>query len=1324
MTLAAATALAASGEILFQEDFSHYRDSAPGAAQGEGVYIGNDPIYSHQSEIGFDVAEDTDVFLAGKPLPAGNAFDVLFRFNLAKTNCAFAVNFAGADGKAVSVPVQGFAGGWRDAALKADGKRLTLYVARTNCFCAVSSTDLAGELKSVNFRVKAGGRVALTRVVVRTPAPLAESPALAQFPAASVLGRTLDDVPGEGGVRVSDGTPLDLAKFGCSFVPGTTGVVGSLDVTWDSGVVSRYPIAVDAERYRSQVPRIGIKQLGLKPMEDWIGPDAVIDFGEKGRLARLFVRPYLRSYANFTQVSDRGMDVVRDWALLPPASRHVTTVEMRPGARGLSELWLDGSYVTQVKPARNDKQSTCVVRAELVLAKGVAHKVRPATPVAADGTLVLPIWANPKAKSFADAKAKAPIPGAVAPCASSDIGLVAYQPCGYSLESDSYTMRTPLDGYPGEVHFRVPAGPYVAAELLFCLDDDPKKVPYAKARIACYSDGCGVGCTELQEQVIDLRGGLPAGTREVGRIVRGGREYPVYRTEIELPLGRQIDLATGPFVDLEFVGPTQENLQQTDFSKLPRDDVRSSLTLLGVTLRQLNVLPELVQSTPGNVFTEDERVKTTAVRLTALVDGAKGEIRFGDEVRPYAFAKAGDVVTNVFDFSKMSVGLRKVPLAIDDGKSVLRHEVVVCVTPEARRLATIEESPYGTWWFNAHGSPGEADVGGPFLQKAGIRKSTLMQSAEARAKYGFTFSGFIYAPKMSLFNEKTGRFKGDKTYTNGEERVVAEMKAARAKRPFVDHIMVWHESAPGCGGLPEEILGLAAPTNDTARERRFAAYVNEVGRICRKHFPDLKIQFGNSTTGLGALAVPLRGGAKAEYYDSVGIEIPAQTIPPERVCDAGLLGMNITKAVGRKLAGRDIPAAGCYEFVYRTVRDLGARGEDVQAEFYTRDIIISLMNGFRLVAPGLLFDCKRAYCKSMWGVSGIVGRAPQVYPKKAYLAYAVATKVLDGVTFVREIPTGSATVYAAEFRRKDGRYATAFWCVRGEADIACAAAGEVWTMDGVRTAASGDARFTCSGAPVYVVSEKPCDSVSIAARRFPEDAARAAAGKPLADFSLANVVVAPDPEMESQHHGFVPYLKPGAFVAKDVVDPEEGACLELTLDTTAKTAYPLTEFVTEYTTVRFRESVPVPGVSGLLGVRVKGDSGWGQLRFEIEDAEGEVFKGLTTGRSWGCDIYDWPGYMALSFDGWSDVCQRTDANDYDLILTPGPSDEQWVSSTGGDKRITWPVRIRAVTVCVNRCKPTLLGFAPPAPTSVRLKRVWSAPAKADPLARRRASDGR
>ena len=29
--------------------------------------------------------------------------------------------------------------------------------------------------------------------------------------------------------------------------------------------------------------------------------------------------------------------------------------------------------------------------------------------------------------------------------------------------------------------------------------------------------------------------------------------------------------------------------------------------------------------------------------------------------------------------------------------------------------------------------------------------------------------------------------------------------------------------------------------------------------------------------------------------------------------------------------------------------------------------------------------------------------------------------------------------------------------------------------------------------------------------------------------------------------------------------------------------------------------------------------------------------GKSTGRDWGCDVFDWPGYLAVSFDGWGDV---------------------------------------------------------------------------------------
>ena len=1288
MTLCALP-LAATAGILFEEDFSNYNVKAPGVTDAAGVTVYNEAINTQRGWLRATVKEDVEIFTSPKALPKGNAFDVLFKCELVETNSAFEVVFRTADGRTLAVPFAGKSER-REVALKASAGKLTEWVTQTNLFVKARAFDLPGELKSVNFRVKAGGKTCFSEIVIRTPAALPDRSALAQYAALESVTQPLVKP------LVSDGAPLGLLDRSYSFVPGATGVVGRLEITWDSGTVQKDPITVGDQRYWSPYPRAVMPQLGLKAGETWIGKDAVVFFGAD----RLHVRPSLRNFADWRRLAPKGEDVVRDWNLLPPASRHVTTVELRREGDAC-QLWLDGSYVRTLAPRRNDKASKRVVKAELVLGKGVAYRVNAVDREA------LQLWARPRAKAFAAATVKGEVAGCARPLDASDVGIAHCAKGGYSMTEDAYTMRPPTYGYPGEVHFRLPAAPYAQAEITFCLDDAPGKVPYLVTRLARYPETGGSGCTTIEDAVLDLTKGVPPSVRRVGTVVRGGKDYPLYRTTVDLPIGRCIDYATGDFVDLEFAGPMRENLQQCDNRQKPRDDVSSAFTLFGVRLRKLNVAPEMVQVSPGNVFTADEESKTTAVSLKALVDGAKGVISFGDERRPYALAKAGDVVTNVYDFSDREVGLYRMPVTVDDGAAKVCHEMTVCVTPEAGRLATAAESPYGTWWFTSHGSPKAAEIGGPLFQKAGIRKVTARPvTAEERAKYDILPNGAVYAPGMGEFDAEKGCFR------SGEEAVVAKLKKDIEKAGYVNHIMVWHESAPNCA-IPEEVLGLAAPTNDTAREKRTAAYVNEVGRICHKHFPGIPLQIGNTSASVGAVAVPLRGGAKAEYYDLVGMEIPSQTIVPERLIEVGFTGQNIAKAVGRKMSGRDFRTGGCLEFTYRSDRDLGVRGEALMAEWHMRDLIISLMNGYTLASPAELFDCTTGYCNEIWGVVGLVRRKPFAYPKMAYLAYAVLTKALDGVKFVREIPTGSTTVYAAEFLRKDGLYATAFWCARGEADLVCDVKGELWTMEGGRSSVGGwfsDAEFACSGAPVYLLSKKPCASVRIAARRFADDAKLAAQGTEVVGFSAADVTVSPDPEMESRHHDFLPYLKPGVFTAKDVEDPEEGACLELTLDTDAPTKAPVTEFVTEYTTVRLAKPVAVPGVAALLGVRVKGDSGWGQVRFEIEDAEGEVFKGLSTGPSWGCDVYDWPGYTALSFDGWGDVYQQTDRNDFGLAISPGDRGEQWCSATGGNKRIDWPVKLRAVTVCVNRFKPTLLGFEPVKP-SVRLKRVWSVPAK-------------
>ena len=238
--------------------------------------------------------------------------------------------------------------------------------------------------------------------------------------------------------------------------------------------------------------------------------------------------------------------------------------------------------------------------------------------------------------------------------------------------------------------------------------------------------------------------------------------------------------------------------------------------------------------------------------------------------------------------------------------------------------------------------------------------------------------------------------------------------------------------------------------------------------------------------------------------------------------------------------------------------------------------------------------------------------------------------------------------------------------------------------------------------PAYLVSPDPLASVSISGRSFRKAGALAAKAQIAAALEdAAALTLAPDPAIESTHHKFLPIMKRSDFTLSQVVDEEKGACVEVALDISKNTG--TSKYVTEYTTVRLKEPARVPGNPEVVGVWVKGNSNWGQIRFEIEDANGEVFKNLSTGSSWGCDIMDWPGNLAVNFDGWCYVYQTlfptTLVNDH----SPGPHSEHWVSE-GGDKVIDLPIKIRAITVGMNRTKLDLLDFKPATPT-IRLRDV-------------------
>lgn len=104
--------------------------------------------------------------------------------------------------------------------------------------------------------------------------------------------------------------------------------------------------------------------------------------------------------------------------------------------------------------------------------------------------------------------------------------------------------------------------------------------------------------------------------------------------------------------------------------------------------------------------------------------------------------------------------------------------------------------------------------------------------------------------------------------------------------------------------------------------------------------------------------------------------------------------------------------------------------------------------------------------------------------------------------------------------------------------------------------------------------------------------------------------------------------------------------------------------------------------------------------FELQDAGGEVWRSVGTG-GWGCDILDWPGNLALNFDGWSYVALPLRDTPLFNDHSPGPVLEQWVSG-GGNKRIDYPIRLTGLIVELNRTALNLRDFES-VPTTIRLK---------------------
>ncbi len=1302
----------------FTENFRRYGGRAPGTDHENGVGVSNDPIWADKAETLFRPKKDGFLLTAFPAAPELKAYDLAFTFKFisdeigsfdlllrdakgADLVLTFSRDEVALSGKGVSakgtLPSELGKGSACMAVVKVSNGTLDVFTDAFRVYHKVLSTKIPADgLAGFNFRGRASIGFGLTDIVLQDPAPLADYAAQRHF----ADFRSLRDEAGFETAKPMAEVTLNGDGDGVKFRPGNGGA--TLSFHWSNGQKQDHPISIGNENVSRKVPGLSVGVL----------TNSVIHIG---KLATQHVQPLLRRFHSSYSHVPALVDILRDAASLPKASDHPLDLDFQKRPDGSVDLYIDGSFISKVSA-----EGATLTKITLTFAAPTPVVVKQA-PAGLDRNRFVPIdlAANPRAKAFIDARPSlkpglqtvggAPI--AVAnPAASADVGLCRQGMGDWALEVDEYLGRSPLDGFPSAIHYRLPPALYTKAWILCALDPDTAKDPVLVARLAHYiNNGSGGNMLSDSTFAMPADGSLPPNLQEVGTVEHKGRKLPLYLLELPLNAGKVLDFAARrAYIDFELSGKQWINFEQIDRTMKPDPHSTSAFQIFGVTLEKAPVVMDMVQAQPGNVFTQDEKAQT-AVSLRALqparvalawraTDASGAEVFTGKA--DAAFAKVDETRTVEIPLATAHAGYYDLEITLvgADGKALLVHPARFAIVPQDTRKADRFASPYGTWWFgNSHGSVGDFDIAGPLLKKAGIRRCAWKAEADDHpemVKYNLTATGQMNIP-LGMRNLGADGTFSEKDLADAEAKIQGHLK----RFPKTDTIMIWHESAPGYG-IPEELLELPVPAA-TDHHKRTAVFVNACGQFLRAKFPGMKIQLGNSSASIGAATLPLRNGAKPEYYDYIGIETPSQVICPEKLQEVGLQGLVVSKDIASRLAKRPVAVNACWEYTYRCERDMG---EVQQAEWYMRDILISLANEMKLIGPGIFFDCATGYGNGLWGGSGIVTRGPYVYPKRAYVAYAALTAVLDQVKLRGQLPTGTTTAYALAFERADKQHATALWAARGAADFtvtfAAAAKARVFDMYGRETPMSGASLVIKGGtAPTYVLTDAPVQSVAVTGRSFPKDELRAAKTTVAATLDRAEeLTVAPDPDFTVNHTSFLPILKPADFTVTAVTDEEKGACVEVTL-APAKQAV-TSKYITEYTTLTLAEPKAVPGTPAAIGVWVKGNSNWGQIRFTIEDAEGEIFKSYTTS-GWGCDILDWPGNLCVNFDGWCYVAhplrETTLFNDH----SPGPVEEQWVSS-GGDKVINMPVKLKAVTVGMNRHKLDLLDFKDSAP-SIRLK---------------------
>lgn len=1025
---------------------------------------------------------------------------------------------------------------------------------------------------------------------------------------------------------------------------------------------------------------------------------------------RYFVRPFPHWYER-----EERQALLDRWADLPPASTHPLGLRIDVHA-GRVGLWVDDRYVAGLAiagaPALRLTLSPGNALADIATAPSA--DARRWVPVGLHGYRRPGSWSAAEPSIGRGALTLRGVPFEVgAPGDEIDVGLArwlreAVGPEGYT---ENYFTRNAFDSRPEDILLAVPTDDYSQAHLLCAVDPDPAKTPILSLRLTRYledlydSGGRGDAIADSAVRLERTGGRWPEGVAQVGTVAvttaEGQRELPLLQVAVPLRAGEIPDVIDeqGIFVrrstqhlDLELTRGLYliKTSSYSHHSILPVGPP-SAVHVLAVTLERAPVRVRMSSRQVGNVFYAQER-PALYVEMTAQRDEPfAGELRWqvhdaygrtSEGRREVSVAADGEPSVARIDLESETLGWygARVSLHDRDGAQVWSQPTSFAILPPDTRTAT--DSPFGTWWFRqSHiGTEDVAEIA-PLLQRMGIRRvnpSSRGPDAATLAAHGL---------RVSMLTDFARR--GDAGFAMLDEMV--------AQHPDVQWAMVYHESGFGEGvRYPPEFLG-QEPPELTEQQRQKLDDLQAKGlayaRYVRERYPHLKLIVGNGSLGFAAQL--MREGWPRELVDAWGDEDLGQAIPPEAPPPA--FKSLYWQQEYAKLYGYDEPMTTAYEWRGRNTQP-GNVSELEQARLYSRDALQALAFGAPHVNPGLLYDVGDSYYYSRWGAGGYCHRYPLLNPKPSYVAMATLTRELDGAQFRRILDAASPTLHVLEFARGDG-FVYALWLPRGERRVDLTFAADtrctLTDMNGnAQEVSTRDRRAVAliSASPSYLRSDVALEAVSGGPTTCESPPAGVRVADPVIDSDRWQPVRVADEQLDSGFFDFPRTL--GDIDVAAVEDERMGRALELTLNPQPEVPWPVSRYVILEPTA----PIPAPGEPTAVGLWVRGNSCWGRVLWEFEDAAGERFFSIGASEG-GWSVGDWEARTFINFDGWNYLSVELPFRHASGFY--GPPQRNWLAR-GGDGIVDYPIRFTRLVV---ELRDTVLRLTAPIPVPDRTVRL-------------------